>query len=48
VLAEPGGIGGVAAVPRQVGVEAEERHGGRCPVGWMLWLVFLCLGRGDI
>lgn len=31
VLAKPGRIGGVAAVSRAAGVEAEERHGGRNP-----------------
>jgi hypothetical protein len=31
VLAEARGIGRVAAVTWKVGVEAEERHVGRCP-----------------
>jgi hypothetical protein len=35
VLAETRRIGRVATVPRHAGIEAEERHGGRCP-GWVV------------
>ena len=36
VLAKTGSIGGVAPVSREIRIKAEERHGGRCPVGLMV------------
>jgi hypothetical protein len=54
VLPKAGGIGSVAAVPREGGVEAEKGHGGRC-AGWVclrcVWIAIkyqICGGCGDV
>jgi hypothetical protein len=45
VLAEAGRVRRVAAIPREAGIKAEERHGGWCPAWLVVWVYLF--GRAD-